>query len=156
MVSQITSLTIFNSAAYSSADQRKHQSSASLAFVRGIHRWPVNSPHKGPVTQKMCPFDDIIMWTLRYILQGYLKQNVTIFFCMPFFRYLCVCLMECVNIGEIHSSPNELEGNDLVVLSCQYSCFMHLWYFLVFPHPAQIPKWITYKDNYNDNSVGLE
>ena len=43
------------------ADQRKHQSSASLAFVRGIHRSPVNSPHKGPVTWKMCPFDDIIM-----------------------------------------------------------------------------------------------
>ena len=30
------------------ADQRKHQSSVSLVFVRGIHRWPVNSPHKGP------------------------------------------------------------------------------------------------------------
>ena len=37
---------------YSGADQRKHQSSASLAFVRGIHRWPVNSPHKGLVTRK--------------------------------------------------------------------------------------------------------
>ena len=43
------------------ADQRKCQSSASLAFVRGIHRGPVNSPHKGPVTQKMFPFDDVIM-----------------------------------------------------------------------------------------------
>ena len=41
--------------------QRKHQSSASLAFVRGIHRWPVNSLHKWPVTQKMFPFDDVIM-----------------------------------------------------------------------------------------------
>ena len=39
----------------------KHQSSASLAFVLGIHRWPVNSPHKGPVTRKMFPFDDVIM-----------------------------------------------------------------------------------------------
>ena len=29
--------------------------------VRGIHRWPVNSPHKGPVTRKMFPFDDVIM-----------------------------------------------------------------------------------------------
>ena len=46
---------------YSGADQRKHQSSASLAFVRGIHRWPVNSPHKWPVTRKMFPFDDVIM-----------------------------------------------------------------------------------------------
>ena len=50
----------------SDADQRKHRTSASLAFVRGIHRWPVNSPHKGPVTRKMLPFDDVIMrmwWT---------------------------------------------------------------------------------------------
>ena len=45
----------------SGADQRKHQSSASLAFVRGIHRSPVNSAHKGPVTRKMFPFDDVIM-----------------------------------------------------------------------------------------------
>ena len=45
----------------SGADQRKHQSSALLAFVMGIHRWPVNSPHKGPVTRKMFPFDDVIM-----------------------------------------------------------------------------------------------
>ena len=53
MASQITSLTIVYSAVYWSADQRKHQSSASLAFVRGIHRGPVNSPHKWQVTRKM-------------------------------------------------------------------------------------------------------
>ena len=61
MASQITSLMIVYSTAYSRADQRKHQSSASLAFVRRIHRWPVNSPHKGPATRKMFPFDDVIM-----------------------------------------------------------------------------------------------
>ena len=61
MVSQITSLTIIYSNVYSGADQRKHQISVSLAFVRGIHRWPVNSPHKGPVTRKMIPFDDVVM-----------------------------------------------------------------------------------------------
>ena len=33
----------------------------SLAFVRGIHRGPVNSQHKRPVTRKMFPFDDVIM-----------------------------------------------------------------------------------------------
>ena len=43
------------------ADQRKHQSSASLTFVRGIHRWPVDSLYKGPITRKMFPFDDVIM-----------------------------------------------------------------------------------------------
>ena len=62
IASQITSLTIVYSIVYSDAD-RKHQSSTSLAFVRGIHRWPVNSPHKMPVTRKMFPFDDVIMVT---------------------------------------------------------------------------------------------
>ena len=60
--SQITSLTIVYSIVYSGTDQRKHQSSASLAFVRGIHRRPVNSPHKWPVTRKMFLFDDVIMF----------------------------------------------------------------------------------------------
>ena len=59
--SQITGLMIVYSMVYAGLDQRKHQSSASLAFVRGIHRWPVTSPRKGPVTPKMFPFDDVIM-----------------------------------------------------------------------------------------------
>ena len=71
MTSQIISLTIVYSSVYSGTDKRKHQSSASLAFVREIHRSPVNFPHKGPVKRKMCPFDDVIMkrwWeiTLQY------------------------------------------------------------------------------------------
>ena len=61
IASQITSLTIVYSIVYLAADQRKQQSSASLAFVRAIHRGPVNSPHKWPVTRKMFPFDDVIM-----------------------------------------------------------------------------------------------
>ena len=61
MASQITGLTIFYSAVYSGADQRKHQTSTSLAFVRGIHRWPVTSPHKWPAMRKIFPFDDVIM-----------------------------------------------------------------------------------------------
>ena len=61
IASQITSLTIVYSTVYSDAYQRKHHTSALLAFVRGIHRGPVNSPHKWPVTLKMLPFDDVIM-----------------------------------------------------------------------------------------------
>ena len=66
MVSQITSLTIVYSAVHSYPDQRKHQSSASLAFVRGIHRRPLKSPRKWPVPQKMFPFDDVIMKDAHY------------------------------------------------------------------------------------------
>ena len=62
IASQTTSLTIVYSTVYSGADQSKHQSSASLAFVWGIHRGPVNSSHKWPVTRKIFPFDDVIMF----------------------------------------------------------------------------------------------
>ena len=72
MASQITTLTIVYSTIYTGADQRKHQSFTPLAFVRGIHRWPVNSPqihrwpvnspHKGPVTGKMFPFSMTASW----------------------------------------------------------------------------------------------
>ena len=61
VASQITSPTIVNSTIYSGVDQRKYQSSASLDFVRGIQRGPVNSPNKWPVTRKMFPFDDVII-----------------------------------------------------------------------------------------------
>ena len=63
MASQITSVSSVYSTIYSGTDQRKHQSSQSLAFVGGIHQRLVNSPHKGPVMWKMFPFDDIIMQT---------------------------------------------------------------------------------------------
>ena len=73
IASQITSLTIVYSTVYSGADQNKHQSSALLAFVWGIHRGPVNSPHKWPVTRKKFPFDDVIMSADR------IMKSVTIF-----------------------------------------------------------------------------
>ena len=74
IASQITSLAIVYSTVYSGADQRKHQSSASLAFAWGIHQWPVNSPHKWSVTRKMFPFDDVPTqqrYTLRVLLCCY-------------------------------------------------------------------------------------
>ena len=63
---QITSLTSVYSTVYLDPDERKHQSSVSLAFVRGIHRRPVISPHKGSLTQKMFPFDDVILTHVAY------------------------------------------------------------------------------------------
>ena len=57
LASQITCLTIVYSTVYLRADQRKHQNSASLVVVWGIHRWPV--------TRKMFPFDDVIILNTR-------------------------------------------------------------------------------------------
>ena len=61
MTFQTTVIPIVCSTVCSGADQSKHQSSASLAFVRGIHQWRVGSPHKGPVTRKAFSFDEVIM-----------------------------------------------------------------------------------------------
>ena len=83
MASQITSLMIVYSSVYSCADQRKHQSSTSLAFVLEIHLGPVNPPHKGPVTRKMFPFDDVIAcfsyWCITriYHLKLHLFDDIT-------------------------------------------------------------------------------
>ena len=75
MVSQITDISIICSIVGSGADQRKHKSSAPLAFVRRIHRWPVNSPHKRPVTRKIFPYDDVIMkYTIIWLL---LEMNLS-------------------------------------------------------------------------------
>ena len=63
-VSQITGVSSIYSTVCSGADQRKYQRSASLAFVRGIHRSPVNYLHKGPKTRKMFPFNDVIVHPL--------------------------------------------------------------------------------------------
>ena len=59
IASQITSVSIVYLALCSGEDQRKQQSCASLAFVMGNHRWPLNFPHKGPLTRKIFAFDDI-------------------------------------------------------------------------------------------------
>ena len=75
IASQIIRLTIVYSTGFSRADQWKHQSSASLAFVRGIHRSPVNSLHKRPVKRKVFPFDDVIVKLLKW-LRNYWNVNI--------------------------------------------------------------------------------
>ena len=73
MASQITNVSIVYSTVCTGTGQRKYQSSASLAFIRGIHRWPVNSPHKGSVTRKMLPFDDVIKTSWNLIDRCYIE-----------------------------------------------------------------------------------
>ena len=92
MASQITGVSNFCSTVGSGADQRKHRSPTSLAFVRGIHRSPVNSPHKRPVTQKMFPFDDVIMFLHEPI------TNISMFLVMfPSIIIICVLYVSVAN-----------------------------------------------------------
>ena len=105
MTSQITSLTIVYSTVYADTDLRKHQSSASLAFVRGIHRGPVNSPHKLPVTPKMFPFDDVIMisWVTEFGVQNLDKIVVPLSYLggISFSVVLCIWLILEVTIMRV-------------------------------------------------------
>ena len=73
MVFQIINLTIVYLTVYSGADHRKHQSSTSLAFERGIHWWPVNSLHKWPVMWKLFPFDDV-SWSHNWLTPDIIKH----------------------------------------------------------------------------------
>ena len=77
MASQITSLTMVYWTVYSGADQRKHQSSASLAFMRGLQRGPVNSPRKWPVTRKIFKFDDVIMKVTYFLCLHHICETQT-------------------------------------------------------------------------------
>ena len=110
IASLITSLTIVYSTVYSDTDQRKHQSSASLAFVQGIHRGPVNSMHKWPVTRKTFPFDDVIMvnrystdTTLQQVSLHMVRRNTLIY---PSLKTVQCHTLYCVE--HINSlSPND-------------------------------------------------
>ena len=80
MASQITGVSIVCSTVCWGADNRKHQSSVSLALVGGTHRWPADSPHKGSVTRKMFPFDDAIMHvqyiSVHQVVLPYVSQPI--------------------------------------------------------------------------------
>ena len=92
MASQITSPMIVYSTVYSGADQRKYRSSASLAFVQGIHRLPVHSSHKWPVTRKMFPFDDVIMpWLYMDVMTHHTSILLAGSFLIPYFLCMFFC-----------------------------------------------------------------
>ena len=90
LASQITSLTIALSIVYSGADQRKLQSSALLAFVWRNHRRPVSFPHKGPVTRKMLPFDDAIMYIQKVGVTMLVHWMIWYCYCSLFQVYISV------------------------------------------------------------------
>ena len=121
MASKITSLTIVYSIVYSGVDQRKHQSSASLAFVSGIHRWPVNSPHNGPVTLKVFPFDDVIM---RIIMQTVMDIHLLYrIYVTWIFRQWCILRisLKCISNDQINAKLALVQKLTLVIVQLLFS-----------------------------------
>ena len=125
MASQITTLMIVYSTVYSGPDQRKQQSSASLAFVMEIHQWQVNSPFKGRVTRKMFPFDDVIMvFYTQYVCMIWICAEKCVICRNEFIRFL-------KNIREYISSIHPQQSNTYLVIYIYiyiyiYICACHL------------------------------
>ena len=125
MVTQVTSLRIIYSTVYSGADKRKHHSSASLAFVRGIHRWPVNSLHIGPVTRKMFPFDDVIMWPCyngTLTVFQHVHQGLFMFSKKPWLLWLLCYWYLCITINPLRAKF--FRGNINIYL--YFVSFLHI------------------------------
>ena len=122
MTSQITSLTIVYSTVYLGADQRKHQSSASLGLVLGIQRWPVNSPRKVPVPRKMFPFYDVIMEKWRVIMwRCNIKQDFIV--CSMLQTMVDFNPSTCRQIFNIRRAP---VGNKILITQMCLSALLQL------------------------------
>ena len=117
MARQVTSLTIDFSTVYSGADQRKHQSSALLAFLRGIHQWLGNSPHKWPVMRKIFPFDDVIVQNHNVDFEKF------IYWVYP----LCPCLF-LDNILSYVSDKKSSSSNISIHLPAMKRMFLYILY----------------------------
>ena len=125
----ITSLTIAYSTVYPDADQRKYESTASHAFVRGIHRWPVNSSNKWPVTRRRFPFDDVIMVRSIRIIRSFLRK-------LHFYNaYTALAsLIHCINLQVNYDNL----ANELL---WRYVIYSVIVWFAKLPHGFKI---ITY------------
>ena len=142
IASQITSLIIVYSIVYPGADQSKHQSSASLAFVWGIHRG-------FPVTRKMFPFDDVIMdayvWTrglrdVRSTQQSLWNYAFTVF--------MTILLITRCNIARKHAFIKaQIDALHSRFSLSEYIIHCRIWYgvFRVVFHPGTeellFPSW---------------
>ena len=141
MASQITGVPVVCWTVCWGADQREHQSSTSLAFLRGIHRWPVDSSDKGPVTRKMFPFDDVIFD--KVALSETYNMNIhlyVIYLCCYFFA------VDSVSVYEHAHRNKRLHTYNM----CQYKLAKPVLPFRVilyeidtFQHTVCVPKWAS-------------
>ena len=119
MASQITSITIVYSAVYSAADLRKYQSSASLAFVRGINRGTDEFPVQMASNAEMFPFDDVIMEWLMFRYR--FNTNIKSILC-----FIRILLNLCDNTWYIHEAITDDICVSLNILNISWSTgFQH-------------------------------
>ena len=122
MASQSTCLTIVYWTIYSGTDQRRHQSSASLAFVRGIHRWPVKFP-----SQRASNAENVSIWWRHHDFGAMPYCNTGIILAIPQAGHLYVYhfLIPCL-CGHIGNADNSLIFMDMI--PCINGLFCEPWF----------------------------
>ena len=138
-VSQITSLAIVYLSVYSDADQGKHQRSAPLAFVRGVHRWPVNSPHKGPVTRIF--FSIVVVVTL--FPTKYMKTHI----CITHLQLSVPKMFTCTVSVAVRKKPRLIE-------LAAATCYLQFCRVTAFPGPEEMTHWhpgCRFKESFSSN-----
>ena len=106
MASQITGVFSVYSTVCPGANQGKHQSSASLAFVRGMHQGTVDSRYKRAVTRKMFPFDNAIIYCQDNLTSSSSAQCQTL---LPVDN-IAYCRYCEINPTEVTNSSNEINN----------------------------------------------
>ena len=158
VASQITSFTIVYTTVYSDADQSKHQSSASLAFVWEIHRGPVNSPHKWPVTRKcfhlMTSSCQVTKINWLVALWGQTSMLSTIHFPLDtivnLVTLMWIRVSQCDKLVTITINLIELIKHKQHSLSSDPSCVVFWWEM----SPFYI--YVTWPDSLADNAAVIE
>ena len=148
MASGITSVSVVFSSVWSGADQRKHQSSASLAFVSGNHRSAMDYPHKGSVMRKLFPFGDVVIKidltkvTLRCRFRNHGKGpfdkavvKVLSYHSMQSINFATICLLAnrmCVVVSYSYGMPKIVAWLHLLSFMQQrHTCLQNVDYYLI-------------------------
>ena len=131
MASKITGVLIVYSTVCSGADQRKHQSLTPLAFVRGIHRWQVNSPHIGPVTRKMFPFADVIMHPESCPDWPCCSRTQMCFNMWSTLCFVLISLKELLRLIDFACKFGVIQPFDYITFLCIVTSSLHLYWFTV-------------------------
>ena len=160
MAPQITCVSIVCSTVGSGADQRIHQSSASLAFVRGIPRGPMNSPHKRPVMRKRFPFDDVVMQWISKQITCTNSLHIFIFTTGNFYTGNQIAHIFRDNIDNQLNPDKTMGCTNLSMLGLQCSKLSLMWglgndipqkIMKAVTYPRPIPNWLFMMTSSNGN-----
>ena len=139
----------------------KQQSSALLSLCAGYHRRLVESPHKGIVTRKMLPFDDVIMSsshcgppTIGHLIRFHWTETYCGFFpcsllngvIMHIWGLWCQKQVYLMQTGMSNCIPqntvgcNYLSWSEIPASGAKVLIYIHMYIYIYVYAPCRLPK----------------